>query len=375
MNLDVSQVAELLVSHAVRSHGDAVSLIACYGSRATGQATAYSDLDIFYTPAEGADPLLARQFIVEGVPVDFWPIRWSTLEGFATGRLRGWAVAPGLVLSARLLYARSDEETARFEAVRRQVTDLQNPAARKEMVRRALAAFPAVLAHIGNLRLACADGDPASIRWAGWQVILSAVECLALVNQTTFPRGWGHLLEQLPLLRFRPEGSDLLITALATSPDPVAMTAAAEELAAGTRRILRRAQDAFPPEAGTADVFGSAYPEIREHINKVLAACEKGNPVAASHEASFIQNDIAQMLAGTRAGIPCTPANLYGDYAGPYRELGFPNLMQATATHHLAQLAGQTDLLDARLREWLRDRGIDLHVYPTFADLRDALAG
>ncbi len=67
MAVDVFQVAEMLVAHAVEQHEDEISIIAYYGSHAIGTATPRSDLDLFYIPVEGSSPDAARSLVFVGM--------------------------------------------------------------------------------------------------------------------------------------------------------------------------------------------------------------------------------------------------------------------------------------------------------------------
>ena len=340
-------------------------------------ARARSDLDIFYVPAEGKDPPVGRTVLVEGLLFDFWAIRWETLEGFATGRIRGWSFAPAIIHHARTLYARGEAQRARLDALKQKVLDLQAPEARPGMIQRALDAFSPVLAHLGNLRLAVAGGeiagDFADVRHAGWKVILAAWECLALANQAFCDQGWGKLLEQIPRLRTRPDNLEALITTISTSRDPALIAGAAEDLALGTRRALRDLQQTLAADRTAPDVFGGAYPEIHDGIGKVLAACAGQRPVAASATAWFAQFDLSLMLNSLRSGANGWDFNLYSEIAPVYRELGFPDLMRASAGE-LPTLAAQAGLLDAGLRTWLRAQNIDLGEFETLGAFERSLA-
>ena len=370
--LDVFKVADLLVSRSIATHGDDIDLIAYYGSHAQGAAREGSDLDIFYVPAEGKDPPVGRTVLIEGLLFDFWAIRWETLEGFATGRIRGWSFAPAIVHHAKPLYVRSDAQRARLAALKQRVLDLQTPESRPGMIQRALDAFSHVLAQLGNLRLAAAGDVFADVRHAGWKVILAAWECLCLANQMFCDQGWGKLLEQIPRLQFRPDNLVALIVTISTSGDPALIAKAAEELALGTRRVLRDLQQGLAAERTARDVFGSAYPEMHDGFGKVLAACAGQRPVAASATAWFAQFDLSLMLNSLQNGANGWDFNLLSEVDPLYRELGLPDLMRASAGE-LPELAAQVRLLDERMRAWLQTQAIELGEFSTLADFERTL--
>lgn len=369
--LDVFTVADTLVSHAVEYYGQEIDLIGYYGSYAQGSATAYSDLDIFYVPVDGQDPPVGRTFLLEGRLFDFWAIRWETLAGFASGQLRGWALAPALVYYTQTLYTRSPEQAARLDRLKRRIDELRQPAARPAMIGRALAAFPGALSHLDLLRRAVADGDLADARHAAWDVIAVVIECLALANQTFLDRGFARLLESLPRFTRRPANLASLIMAIATSGDPMAILAAAEELTGATRAILLDLQRSLPPQATPRTAFHQAYPELRGAIDKLRSACDRGDPVAAGAAARTAQHELSLLLAELSTGAQ-HGFNRYAEFAGLYRQLGFADLLTAPAGDLFA-LAEQATLLDRQLRAWLTQEAVDLCEFDSLPALQQAL--
>lgn len=370
--VDVFQVADLLISRATRTHGHEIDIIGYYGSRAQGAAGPESDLDIFYIPADGAKPPIARTFLVGGLLFDFWPIQWATMEGFATGRIRGWSAAPGIVHYAKVLYARSPEQTARLEALKQKVLDLQKPDARSEMVRRAIDSFPHVLAGLGNLRLAVATGDLVDTRHAGWQLIYASWECLALANQVFFGKGRRNLVEEASRLTHRPAGLEQMIVCISTSTNLDEINIAGEGLALETRQVLRQLQESLPCDLAASQRFASAYPEIKDQIGKLLKACRMKMPVEVSAAACFAQYDLSLMLGGLHNSVGYSDFNLYSECAGSYRKIGLPEFISHSGGDFDA-LAEQAKAFDQRIRQWLRNQAVNLEEYDTVADLEQSL--
>lgn len=371
--VDVFQVLELLVNHVAAHFSAEVDLVAYYGSHARGTATPRSDLDFFYVPAEGKNPPVGRTVLIDGRLFDFWPIRWETLQGFATGRTRGWSMAPALVYQAKVVYKRNDEAAARLDSLKQQIVDLTGPAARPQMIRRSMEMFQAVLARLGNLRLAAGGGQVGDVRHAGFGVLLAAWECLALVNQTLFDQGNRSIVSQSTLLKERPTDFDRLVQTLGTAVDPGEIMAAAEAIAIGTRDVLRRAQESMPTRESVAEMFGGAYPEVKDGFRKVLSACEQERSFEASMAAWQQQIQLSQMLADlqTEVGIHLD-FNLYSEFSAAYEALGMPNLVSC-APSDLAHLAAETERLDQRLRQWLGEQGINLEEYADVEAFRRSL--
>ncbi|MBN1858218.1 nucleotidyltransferase domain-containing protein, partial [Candidatus Bipolaricaulota bacterium] len=243
--VDVFEVANLLVSHAVETYGNDVDLIAYYGSQARGDARPGSDLDLFYTPADGKNPPIRRTFLLDGLLFDFWELRWEILEGFATGNIRGWAFAPALVRQATPLYVRSSQQADRLAMLQRQSQTLEGPANRSEMQERAQDSLIRVVERLGSLHLA-AQGRRADVSYAAWQLISTVWECLALTNRVTFERGLHKALAETERLTSRPATLVELVNTISTSPFVDQVLHSADELVTATHRVVQAREPSRP---------------------------------------------------------------------------------------------------------------------------------
>lgn len=255
---DVFEVAEILVSHAVRAHKGEIAIIAYYGSYATGLASPTSDLDIFYIPDDGKAGSLSSQFVFDGLPYDFWPLSWEFAERIANAR-HSWAVAASLIADARVLYYRSQRDLDRFNALKTRIAELMGPNGRKTMIQQALDEFKNTLFQLGQIRLAVAGDDVVGMRWACWKFVNSIVNCLALVNQTYFMKVWETNLSQISKMPQKPDGLEDMIREIIMQKNTGSVLEVADRLAEEVREILLAAQASISEPSDAKDVFKDFY--------------------------------------------------------------------------------------------------------------------
>ncbi len=370
---NVFDIAQILVSHAVAVHGHEIAVIAYYGSYATGTASAASDLDMFYIPDEGRAATLSSQFVFDDLPYDFWPLSWVRAERIADAR-QDWAVAASMLAGARVLHHRSQQDLDRFLAFKARISELSRPAARKTMVERALDEFRSTLFHLEQVRLASSSGDRAAgkinLGWAARKFVNSAINCLALINQTYFVKGWGANMPEALRLAKRPQDLDALVSSVLAPGDPARTVAQARRLAGEVRYLLLDEQAACGEPREPRVVFKDFYFYIVEYVNKVLSACERRDAMAASYAAFVLQEEVSRLLNKVERGFEGQDFNLLSEYGGAYAEAGFPDLLEPALRGDLDELARRAQTLRVTSAAWLQAHSVDLGILHDGNDLR-----
>ena len=368
---DVFKVADILVKYASATHKDDIALIVYSGSYAREQASPTSDLDIFYIPDDGQAQSLSSQFVLDGLPYDFWPMPWSFVEAIAEARgERPWAVAAALIADARVLYSRSPQDLARFNELQQRIADSIKPESHKFMLERALDAFKTTLFQLGQLRLAVSADDIKGVYWAAWNFANSVVNALALANQTYFTKGWGANFSQLGRLTRKPADLEELLTTIVFSSDVDTVLETADRLAHETRQCLVDAQAAIAQPVSPAELFTDFYPFVFEYVQKVLTACAGADKMAAAYAACQLQVEICQYLNQVEPGFYGSEFNLLGEYSSAYTQAGFPDLLESASTGDLKELARRATVLDRAISRWLDEQGIDRNLLKDGHDLR-----
>ncbi len=367
---DVFRIADILVSHAVQVYGKEIALIVYFGSYATGTAKSTSDLDMYYVPDDGKAESLSTTFVIGGLPYDFGCMPWKVLENIANAKSRNhWAVSASMIADAKVLYYRSDADLERFNALKARIAELTRPESRGYMIERGLEEFKTTLFQLGQMRLAITHNDMPGLHWEGWQFIWCAVNCLALVNQTYFSKGWGANMAQILAIRQRPADLETMLNGILQPQLPNQVMEQADQLALQVRKTLVAAQASLAEQSDAKEAFVDFYFDVHEYKTKVLSACECGDRLAASAAAFSLQQLICELMNKVDKGFFGTDFNLLGEYLDGYQKAGFPDLTMLAAQGDLPALARQVQLLDEKAKEWFTSRSVELNILESEAAL------
>ena len=225
---------------------------------------------------------------------------------------------------------------------------------------------------MANLRDAAVDRNLSDARYAGWKVVEASWECLALVNQVFFEKGLAKSLGSSTAFNDRPDRIDELITTITTSSSSADILDAGEDLARGTRAVLRRAQASAPATTTIREQFQRGYPEFKDAGRKLRAACNRGDRVGANADAWPLQSDVTSMLDKTVVGLGDGNFNRHSEIDSAYRRHGLPDLMAYTSGP-LATLAEQADLFDQRLGDLLGEHSAGWDDYRDIDEFRASM--
>jgi hypothetical protein len=290
-------------------------------------------------------------------------------------------VSASLIADAKVLYHRSQDDLERFTGLQARIAELTRPESRKLMVGKGLDEFKTTLFWLGLLRHTRAGGDLAGTCWAGKELVDLALNCLALVNQTYFSKGWGSNLEQALAMEIKPDGLEHLVRGLITAQERGLMLEQAERLAREVRAILREAARSVAGPVSVQEVFRDTYSHYFDYKKKVLSACERGDVVAALYAAYGLQQDLSMLTHKAACGVEPTDFDLLGEYSEPYAEAGFPDLLEPASRGDLVELVSRVRAFDEQVRDWFERHAIPLNILARedelvqFLERRDPVQG
>ena len=322
------------IEETVRNHyAGKVALVCLYGSHINGTADERSDVDCYFVPKTEEGVALARTFLLEGVGYDLFPMSWQRLEAIA--RLE--QSHQPLVGDVQVLYADSPADLEKLEAVRRQLRDnLADPVFRQ---RAAKARFARACS-----RLPQANDDLKTARLKAGGLLMDVAEVFAFGQGEYYHYGLKRQFPDLLALPQLPEGLEKDYLAVLKAKTSAEISCACQRLLEGCPWPVMQNQQpvAWGDRPAAAQLVG-LYEEISSTFLKIYRCAEIGDPVLACLSAVCLQ-----------------------------WELPWTDLLSCYRYDDLGTLAENARKVENQLRQELKQAGISLKEYQTFAEFEQA---
>lgn len=360
---DIPSTIALLQDALLRRFGDEVDLIFQYGSHLHGATNRFSDVDLSWVPVHD-DTWGSITVMIDETLFDLYAMHWSHLERMADFR----DVSSSVLLHNRILYQRNDAAAERFAALAGRLRAGLEPAARPDMVRRALEIFQSSGYDYYLLREQAAAGHAAGTLKSAQAILRTVLHCVAVANQACVDT---RKLAQVLALPRLPDGFAATIDRVVTAMAPQAVLDAVDALLATTRALLLAEQRAVLHSAATyVDVFNAGYPELKRDLQAILLACEQADLFAAKGAVLSLLHEMSRGIAQAGTGIEVTNFNALCDYEQELSALGFPELLAPLLAKDFDTLAQKCHCFDRRLQAFLQENGVGLNDFATLEELQ-----
>ncbi|WP_241674498.1 nucleotidyltransferase domain-containing protein [Paenibacillus luteus] len=361
---NIFEVAHTLVEHIQNQCPEDIAVIAYYGSYADGTATKRSDLDFFFIPATTVGYQASLQFVLDGISFDFWPISWERAERMATFE----EPKTTIIANSKLLYVRSDEDQARFMALREK-TRLESQQGMK-LIGKAEAEVRDAYVHLHKMNQ-WQDSTPiGAYRMEAYEVLTKLLQSLALLNRTYLTKGWGKNQEQIMQLALKPAQLEPLMKQIMTAASPIELRAACGQLAQEIVALLSDQRAAYRQPASYAERLPGFYEEIKGVLDKVLTACENRDYDLAFFAAAGAQAEIAHALYFGEHGFW---PGLSEDVHMSYNKLGLPDLVALLDPDNYMPLYEAVERLIQFLVSHLKANGVVINQFDGIVQLKQFL--
>lgn len=296
----------------------------------------------YFVPATPRGDRFAFTAIVEEVGYDVWPLHWERLERLA--KMEEDYIAC-ILYDGEILYARSDEDAARFAGLQKQLrANLRNA---DLMRKKALTCYAQAKAFFADLPFS----DENEARVAAGNLIDALAMAVAYENGQLLRYAQTRQPEELAGMERVPDGFDELYRAVIRENDPEKRIFLCHELVEKVRVFLE--PPALEPSERNFQDLASWYQELAYTWLRIRHYCGLGDEQRAYMWGVYLQNELDSVCA----------------------DFGLPKmtLMVGFRADNLPSFAAHADQLEQQMRRYIAEGGGVIHEYNTFEDFVHAV--
>lgn len=292
-----------------------VALLVRYNASVTPSMATKTGLDFYFIPKTDRAKRLSTQFIIGGVSFDLFSMSWERLiSNAALDSPQAY-----LLTETEILYAGSDEDLDRFNALKDSIEMVTGPKYLEAMVNKAYEYLNETYIYLHNMTLA---GDRLlDIRLESSKIIEKICHALAYANQTYYKGGQGtdlSVIEASYQLAKLPVGYEALVRQIISAKEAELIKEDAIQLVNVTRGFLDGLRDAFAQPEPFETLFHGYYEEFKSILNRFDVACKAKLQSKLFLLAAYMHEEISQFMTKVEEGVWYNNRNYYSEYSSAF---------------------------------------------------------
>lgn len=290
----------------------------------------------YFVPITRRGEAFARTFILEGIGYDIWGISWERLERFAA--LEEYNIT--VLADAGILYARTDGDRERFEAL--QEIQADNLADRKRSRIHALESYR----QAKNIYLEMLFASGSDVRVGAGYVLDYLARAVAFSNHSYFRSSQTDQLRELGDMPDVPEGFAQLYSQVLFEKEEERQKTGCHQLICLIRDYLDRkapAREDAPPAEQNYQDLADWYGELSYTFLRIRHYAQANDPVRVYMWGIYLQSELNQVCA---------------DFG-----IEKMDLMNAFDRDNLSLTARRSDEAERRIRTAITEGGGVIHKY------------
>lgn len=334
------------IAERAKKLADEIDLIICYGSYVTGNATEFSDVDVFYIP-RSANRELSETFILKDVGYDIFPLSWDTLQDIADFKN---GLSP-LLGDSQILFFYSKEEIKHFNELKQQMK--RNLTDKLLMQQHAVGRLQRALLLNQQIQQ---TADWSFARELAGKLLSTLSTCIAYQNQTYFHKGIKEHYQALQKMSDLPKNFFSLYQKILQTQNLTDLQIVCQEIVADVGTFCNYPVD--HPVVPAADTSSEAIPDYQQAATWYDEVCSSFNKLHTCQQTN--NNELAFLTASS------LQQSLKEDLS---IELASTDLMSAFCFNDLSHLVERARAIQKDCIERILSGGGILHRYETVVEL------
>ena len=323
-------VTKWALDTVMKKYADDIALVV---SHTTLNIDAETDTISYFVPITDKGRQFAQTFLLGGRGYNIWGIEWNRLEKFAALEEYNLTV----LADRKILYARTPEDAARFEALRQK--QAANLADHTKSRKCALEAYARAKGLYAELLFATGSG----IRLCAGYMLDYLAQAIAFSNHRYFRQSQVNQLEELKTLEYVPSGFAEKYLEVIRTPDDDHRKRLCHDLVGLVGNFL--APDAPQSSENNFQDLADWYAELSYTWLRIRHYAQQNDPIKAHMWGIMLQNELDAVCA---------------DFGLPKIEL-----MSEFDFEDLGHFAASANMLEGQVREMITRHGGIIREYDT----------